>query len=149
MNWYAPIEQKILTWRKFRQTLQAEKDLDSALLQVQQWWLTSPIRTVSLLTDEHTRWPSPWQLFDNLSYCDLTRALGMFYTCALCPEIKQYPIRLRIMYNAAGERLSIVDISDGKYILNFNEHKLVNTNSISSEYQPTVVFIPQDFRTLE
>jgi len=73
----------------------------------------------------------------------------MFYTCALCPEIKQYPIRLRIMYNAAGERLSIVDISDGKYILNFNEHKLVNTNSISSEYQSSAVFVPQDFRTLE
>lgn len=149
MYWYAPIEQKILTWRKFRQTLQAEKNLAEALIQVQQWWLAAPTRKVSLLNADHSRWPSPWQLFDNLSYCDLSKALGMFYTCALCPEIKQYPIRLQIMYNLAGERVSIVDLDDGKYILNFNEQRLVNTDSISTEYQSSAVFTPQDFRTLE
>jgi len=149
MYWYAPIEQKILTWRKFRQDLQTEPDLEQALVQIQQWWLTAPTRKVSLLSDDHSRWPSPWQLFDNLSYCDLSKALGMFYTCALCPAIKQHLIRLRIMYNPGGERVSIVDVDDGKYILNFNEQRLVNTNSISSEYQSSAVFVPQDFRTLE
>ena len=149
MHWYAPIEQKILTWRKFRQDLQTEPDLEQALVQVQHWWLTAPTRKVSLLNDDHNRWPSPWQLFDNLSYCDLSKALGMFYTCALCPAIKQHLIRLRIMYNPGGERVSIVDADDGKYILNFNEQRLVNTNSISSEYQSSAVFVPQDFRTLE
>ena len=149
MHWYLPIEQKILTWRGFRQSLQTEQNLSESLLQIQQWWLTAPIRRVSLLNDDHARWPSPWQLFDNLSYCDLSRCLGMFYTCALCPEIKQHPITLRILYSAEGERVSIVDVDDGKYILNFNEQKLVNTSSISSEYQSAVVFVPQDFRTLE
>lgn len=149
MHWYAPIEQKILTWRKFRQDLQTEPELEQALVQVQQWWLTAPVRRVSLLNDDASRWPSPWQLFDNLSYCDLSRALGMFYTCALCPVIRQHPLQLRILYNPAGERVSIVDLDQGKYILNFNEFSLVNTDSISSEYQPSAVFVPQDFRTLE
>jgi hypothetical protein len=123
--------------------------MEYRLLTVQQWWLNAPTRRVSLLNDDHTRWPSPWQIFDNLSYCDLTKALGMFYTCALCPDIRKHGVRLKLLYNIAGERVSIVDIDNGKYVLNFNDEQIVNTDSISIEYQLSTELIPENFKTLE
>lgn len=148
MYWYGPIEQKILTWRRFRQSLQPEQNLSESLLQIQQWWLTAPVRRVSLLNDDAGRWPSPWQLFDNLSYCDLSRALGMFYTCALCPVIRQHHLQLRILYNPAGERVSIVDLDQGKYILNFDLQNTTGVQINSDGYQILSRYYPTDFKSL-
>ena len=146
MHWYQPIEQRIIDWRKFRQSLTGD-DIPSDLLAVQQFWYTSPWRKLSQLREDHNSWPTPWNLLESMSYCDLARALGMFYTIKLSPALGHLDANLVILDGVA-DRASIVEIDQGKYILNFNPDKLVNTSCISSEYCQRRVYTPNDFKTL-
>jgi hypothetical protein len=146
MFWYEPIEQKIVQWRRWRQTLPVE--IDPCLAQIQQFWHTTPTRTVSKLSDAMETWPDPWQLFNNLSYCERSRALGMFYTVCLTPQCAQLKPELHLMYDSVGERFTIVSLDSGRYILNFNSQTVVNTQSISAEYQLLTRYYPTDFKSL-
>lgn len=146
MFWFDPIEQKIVQWRRWRQTLPT--DVPECLDQVQKFWYTSPLRKVSKLTDSPDTWPDPWQLFDNMSYCERMRALGMFYSVCLIPNCLLLKPELHLMYDSVGDRFTIVTLNSGKYVLNFNPQTVVNTESISTEYQLLSRYYPTDFKSL-
>jgi len=146
MFWFEPIEQKIIHWRRWRKNLPA--DVELCLDQVQQFWYSAPTRKLSKLTDSLESWPDPWQLFDNMSYCERTKALGMFYTVCLLPHCVQLKPELHLMYDSVGDRFTIVSLDLGRYILNFNPQTVVNTQSISAEYQLLTRYYPSDFKSL-
>jgi hypothetical protein len=147
MHWYQSIEQKILSWRAFRNGLTGQNPLED-LLAVQQFWYGSPWRKVSLLRDDHESWPDPWHLLESPSFCDLSRSLGMFYTINLSPGLKHLDAQLIVLYSVDGERTGIVEIDQGKYILNFNPDQLVNTDSVNKEFNQRMVFTTKDFKAL-
>ena len=147
MHWYQPLDQRILEWRHWRRSLPT--DLAPCLLEIQNWWRTSPWRKVSQLSDDISQWPTPWTLFDNMSYCDGKRALGMFYTMCLIPQLRALKPEIWIMYTAQGERAVIAVLDQGKYVLNFASDKIVNIQNLGDEFQQVLKYYPEDFKTLE
>jgi hypothetical protein len=143
-NWYTDPETKVIEWRRFRNSLQGVDDL----IDVQKFWYSAPYKKVSQLHDENDSWPTPWTLFNNMSYCDLSKALGMFYTISLAPKLSKLPLQLNLMHTFEGERICVVSVDNGKYILNFNKEKIINTNNIDDEWQLTSKFVKTDFPLL-
>ena len=147
MNWFDPIEQRIVNWRRWRQTLSSVNSADS-LLDVQNFWYSAPLRKVSKLNDQIETWPDPWRLLDNMSYCERMKALGMFYTTALVPHLLLLKPELHLMYDSVGDRFTVVSLDSGRYVLNFNPNSVVNTQSINTEYQILARYYPTDFKSL-
>jgi len=145
MNWYQDVELRITEWRKFRNELQSTEDL----IDVQKLWYSAPYKKVSPLLDENDNWPTPWTIFNNMSYCDLAKALGMFYTIALAPKLSKLPLQLNLMHTFEGERICVVSVDNGKFVLNFNKEKIINTSMISDEYQLTTKYVKTDFKLLK
>lgn len=146
MFWFEPIEQKIVQWRRWRQQLAQE--IPSCLQQIQDFWYSAPTRKISKLTDSPESWPDPWKLFDNMSYCERMKALGMFYTVCLTPRCVLLKPELHLMYDSVGDRFTVVTLDSGNYVLNFNPQTLVNTQSISTEYQILARYYSTDFKSL-
>ena len=65
MNWYQPLDKRIMEWRRWR--LQLPEDTAAAMLEIQEFWKTATIKKVTKLTDDQAMWPSPWALFDTHS----------------------------------------------------------------------------------
>lgn len=147
MNWYQPQDKLILDWRHWRTAL--PQDPADALLEIQNFWYSAPWRKNSRVSDDAVTWPSPWQLFNNISYCERLRALGMFYTICLTPPLRALNPMLILNYDSVGDRVTSVIVDGGRWILNVDPGKLVNTASISKEYQQLYKYLPQDFTTLE
>lgn len=147
MNWYQPLDKRILDWRHWRLALPT--DLEPCLLEIQQWWRSNPCRKVTKLEDDISQWPTPWTIFDNFSYCDGLRSLGMFYTMCLVPHLRALNPEIWIMYTSVGERVIIAVLDQGKYVLNFAEDKIVNIQSVNNEFQQVLKYLPEDFKTLE
>ena len=145
MFWYQPIEQRIIHWRNWRKNLPA--DIPSSLQIIQEFWNSAPSRTNSRLSDSAESWPDPWRLFDNLSYCERLKALGMFYTVCLTSQFATLNPELQLMYDSVGDRFTLISLDSGNYILNFIPHTVVNTQSISSEYQLLARYRPTDFKS--
>lgn len=146
MNWYQPLDQRIVDWRHWRQTLPVE--VPEALAEIHRFWYTAPFRKKSLFTDDHASWPSPWALFDTMSYCDIMRGLGMFYSICLHPVLGRLQPEFRIYYEATGDRIPVVLIPSTGQVLNFNPDQIVNLQDISAEYQCASKFVPSDFSFL-
>ena len=147
MHWYQPLDQRILAWRHWRQSLPQE--LEPCLLEIQRWWCASPWRKVSKLSDDISQWPTPWTLFDNMSYCDGMRALGMFYTLCLIPHLRALGPEIWVMYTPDGERAVIAVLDQKKYVLNLDPSSVVNIQHLAGECQQVLKYRPEDFRKLE
>lgn len=145
INWYAPLEDKILSWRNWRKTI--SQDPLTAATEIQQFWLASPWKLQSKYTDDIKMWPDAWKIFDNISYCDFLRGLGMFYTLCVCPQFAQHIIKLETRYTQCGDRLTLPVIDD--VVLNFNEVGVIPASRISNEYQKGLVYTPEDFSFLK
>jgi hypothetical protein len=148
MNWYQPLEERIRCWRQWRQQL--PQDLEASLLQIQSWWMQAPWRKNTKLTDDHLTWPTPWSLFDTHSYCDHMRALGMFYTLCLVPDLRKHGPELWIFYDDQGTRQVRAVLDQGKYALNASVDQIVNMSAVATEPETHQLsrYYPQDFKAL-
>ena len=116
-------ENRILAWRDFRKTLHAwPGDLEA----VATAWAQAPIRNY-LTQDEPEKWPDPWQMIADNVYCDITVALGMFYTLyhSTYPQkdsLRMVGYRLR----SAHKEFNLVLCEGEKYVLNYELGRVVN-----------------------
>jgi hypothetical protein len=147
MNWYQPIEQRILCWRRWRQSLDTD-NIEICAQHIQDFWYSSPWRKNSKLSDQPETWPDPWQLFNTMSYCERMRALGMFYTVSLIPQLRLLNPELHLLYDSVGERFTTVSLDSGRCVLNFSTLTVINNQSIGAEYQLLSRYYPTDFKSL-
>ena len=99
--------------------------LEDCLAAVNSWWVRVPINSRYLHWDDSDRWPTPWELLNDNIFCDVARALGMLYTLAIIdrPDISELS-----MFQTDEDNL--VQINNGKYILNWGDGQVVNINSV-------------------
>jgi len=83
-----------------------------------------------LAPDQISNWPNPWQLITDNLYCDLSIALGMYYSLALLDHPKITDLRLQV-YKVPEGWLNLSSINQGKYVLNYNHGKVVNNSQLS------------------
>jgi hypothetical protein len=121
--WPKNFDQRLSSWYSLRQSAQI-LPLEQALFSINSWWSQSPWQPYYLHWDDYLTWPDPWQLLSDNVYCDLARALGMFYTITML-ERKDMATASLIL-NKDGSNL--VQVMKEKYILNWSPDSVVNTS---------------------
>ena len=131
-NWFSGrSEQRIINWRRYRQNLQ-----ENHAAMVAQDWAQCPVITHYLIPDNAENWPDPWQLISAGMYCDVARALGMFYTLYYSDYRHRDSMMLQCIKDQENHQfLNLVILPEEKYMLNYNLGGIVNTSTIDSKVQ--------------
>jgi len=122
-------DNRILSWRAWRDELE-EKSLDEVAEIVAADWAKVPTVMHYLAPDQISDWPNPWQLITDSLYCNLSIALGMYYSLALLDHPRITDLRLQV-YKIPEGWLNLSLINQGKYVLNYNHGNVVNTSQLS------------------
>lgn len=126
------MDKKLLEWRKFRLEL-SNYDLKTALSTINSYWQRAPFTPYYLDHNDISSWPDPWTLINENIFCDLARALSMYYTVCFSEHKKDNTVELCV-YKCMPTRYeyNLVLVNDGKYILNYSD-ELVNKNELQQE----------------
>lgn len=142
-NWFTgKADTKILEWRSYRRSI-----ANDHLQIVARDWAKCPIIPNYLEYDDARHWPDPWTLITEGNYCDLGRALGMFYTL----YYTSYPFRDTMTIEVYKDRenheyLNLVKCENGLYTLNYSLGQVVNNLTVS----PTAELINSvNYKTLK
>jgi len=126
-------EDRLASWRDFRETLEAHSDPLQAVID---FYYGAP--SVSIHTDPWTKsmWPDPWQLVNENQYDDFCRVLGMCYSLQLTERFKGSSFEIHICTdNTTSSTHYLLFVDD--YVINWNEesyvHKTVLPESLMSQ----------------
>lgn len=137
---------RILKWRQWRNSL-TTLNLESCLKEISLTWAKAPLVNHYLIPDDIVDWPDPWNLINDNIYCDLSIALGMFYTLSLCdnPNITDN-IRIEI-YKSNNDWINLCSIDNGLYMLNYIPSSIVNKSTIPNLGNPIFSYSKIDLQT--
>lgn len=132
-----PVDDRILAWRKWRNSLESLPEED-VIKCVAETWARVPTVLHYLVPDQVNTWPNPWQLITDNVYCDLGICLGMYYTLALIESPKITNLTIQI-YRTPEGWLNLSSVDYGKYVLNYNHGAVVNNSCVNKD-QLNLVF---------
>jgi len=122
--WPVIFEDRLREWRQLRDNV-ASSPGDVGLMAINDWWFKAPMVNRHLSWDNCHKWPGPWDLLAEDTWCDLARALGMLYTITMHPQ-NQFTTSL-----AQTSLGNLVLVEHGKYILNWAPGQILNRQSIN------------------
>ena len=135
-------QERILNWREFRLQL---KNWPESIDTVAQIWSKAPITNNYLVYDDPKHWPDAWQLINDGIFCDISIALGMFYTLYYSSyphkdtmQIEHYDIPPK------HQTLNLVSLEQGKYMLNYHHGRSVNILSLNLTGGPMHIVTDKD-----
>jgi len=120
--WPVQFERRLAAWNQLRE-ITFDQDLPDALQSINLWWHQTPWCPYHLHWDDQNTWPDPWQLLSDNVYCDLARALGIMYTIVLSDRLDLTDSS--IIETESG---NLVQVNQGKYILNWGRDIVLNTS---------------------
>jgi hypothetical protein len=121
--WHADFATRLESWN-FLRTQTQTLPIESALLAINDWWLSAPWHAYHLHWDDVAEWPDPWQLLSDNVYCDVAKGLGILYTITLLD--RKDLTSASLVLTDQGYNLVLLDQT--KYILNWEKNTIVNTN---------------------
>ena len=129
--WKLETSERIARWRAFRKSLDV-LTFDQALEQVAEKWAHCPFNPYYLEIDDVANWPSAWDLISENYYCDLAKSLGMLYTVQLTKHGIGSDPEIRVYYDPSTQyTYNLAVFHQGKYMLNYRDGEIVNTESIN------------------
>ena len=120
--WPKTFAERLASWSNLRcqcKTMTAHDAVNA----INSWWFDAPWCPYHLHWDDRANWPDPWQLLDDNLYCSVARGLGIMYTIAL---LEREDLQDSVLVEVDGDNLVLV--SQGKYILNWDQDTVVNIN---------------------
>jgi hypothetical protein len=120
--WHTQFERRLESWHDLRRQSCSQDPL-TLLQNINSWWHQTPWCPYHLHWDDRDTWPDPWQLLSDNIYCDLARALGIMYTIVLTERTD--------LCNSSiiqTETANLVQVDQGKYILNWGRDIVLNTS---------------------
>ena len=130
--WNLRVNDRLTQWKEFRHRL-SDLPIDRAVVQLNELWSTAPYVTYYLGPDAPDTWPDPWTLLAENYYCDVAKALGIIYTIYFTGH-RCEDIELHVYYNYEKKvRSNVAYLAQGKYILNYWPHEIVNTKQIQDD----------------
>lgn len=143
--WKLTAPERLERWKRFRHAM-GEMEFATALDATADLWGTAPFVPYYLDHDQPDQWPDPWLLLTENYYCDLAHALGIVYTIHLS-EHSGHDIQLRVFLDPETRRqYNLVWIDQGKYVLNFQHHEVVNKQSIPDTLKNIVDYTSTDLK---
>ena len=131
--WKLETSERIARWRDFRKSLD-DLPLANAVQAVAEFWHNCPYQPYYLDPADPESWPTAWDLIAENYYCDVAKALGMLYTICLTQHGATLAAEIHI-YNdpETGYVYCLPVLSEGKYVINFIDSKIVNIESINKK----------------
>jgi hypothetical protein len=126
MIWQQSYEKRVAAWQAMRSEIQT-LPFEQMLQTCNNWWYTAPLYSRWLWYEDYSNWPNPWELLEENKICELSRALGMVYTLLLIDEQLVHQISIDYTGNEF-----IVNVENGKYILNWSDEKIVSITSLET-----------------
>jgi hypothetical protein len=120
--WSLTFDQRLLSWNRLKSQCK-DCELETALSNINDWWMNSPWSPYYLHWDDKEIWPDPWQLLNDNIFCDLARGLGILYTIVLLERSD-----ISDCYLVEYQNDNLVLINNEKYILNSSSETIVNNN---------------------
>jgi hypothetical protein len=130
-------ESKIISWRDFRNQLTNwPEDIEL----VAKKWALAPQVNNYLSFDNSNYWPDAWSLINDGMFCDISIALGVFYTLYYSNYDKKETIQIE-HYQLPKEHqtLNLVSLEGGKYMLNYHVGRPVNI--LQLDFLPTPRYV--------
>jgi len=117
-------ESKLLSWREFRSNLNSwPYDVNN----VAKMWGQAPISNNYLTYENSKKWPDAWTLISDSVFCDISIALGMFYTLYYSSYDEKDTMQIEHYQLSKQHRtLNLVSLEGGKYMLNYHVGRPVN-----------------------
>ena len=140
-------DNRIISYRNWRLELE-ELPLEEQLNKIAHDWAYVPRSMHYLTPDDPDTWPTPWELIHDNIYCDLSVCLGMFYTAILLGKTDIEKARL-LVYNSKSNWINLSSFEDGKYILNWNQREVVNTEHVPAQEELKYVYSVEDIPALK
>lgn len=135
-------EQRILLWRDFRVKLNSwPEDIET----VCKFWSKAPLVNNYLTYDNVAEWPDAWTLLNDGLFCDISIALGIFYTLYYSSYSLKDQMQLQ-HYHCVDQHkyLNLVSLEGGKYMLNYHHDRSVNILSIKDLPDPKLILTSKD-----
>jgi len=126
--WGSTFEQRLAAWTALRDRVR-DLPTSNALDEINAWWQRTPWCAYHLHWDDRPDWPDPWQLLSDNIYCDLARGLGILYTITVLDRDDIQDAEL-----IETEQGNLVQVQDGKYILNWGTDLELNTRLQQSKH---------------
>ena len=135
-------EAKLLSWREFRTNLNSWPD-DINL--VATTWAKAPISHNYLTYENTQKWPDAWTLINDSVFCDISIALGMFYTLYYSSYDKKETMQIEhYQLLEQHQTLNLLSLEGGKYMLNYHVGRPVNILSLDLPLTPKYVVTTKD-----
>jgi len=115
-------EDRLRTWREFRDTLETSK---TPVDDVAQFWAKTPYNSKVLDPFYKDSWPDPWKLVINNRYDLLAITLGMCYTLTLTARFKECKCEI-YMSVVPGDDPRFMSVINNEHVLNLH-HGAVTT----------------------
>lgn len=130
--WNLRVNDRLAEWKNFRHKL-SDLPLDRAVQELNAMWSSAPYVNHYLDPSDPTQWPDPWTLLAENYYCDVAKALGILYTIYFTSH-KNTALELRVYYDYKDkERYSVAYLDQGKYVLNYWPHEIINTELVEEK----------------
>ena len=130
--WNLRVSDRLAEWKDIRHKI-SDMPLPRALEEVNLMWSTAPFVTYYLDPSDPNNWPDPWTLLAENYWCEVAKSLGIIYTIYFSSH-KNVPIEYNIYYDHNDKtRYNLVQIDNGKYILNCYPFEIVNTEHIETK----------------
>ena len=129
--WTDGPEERLLSWREFREYI-SKLSKEEAILETAQLWSQAPISNQYLAADLNKDWPDPWQLIHYNHYDDISVTLGMVYTLTLADE-RFNDVEFIVLSDPGGAMLHTAWFENGKYIVNYEYNEVSTENDLYND----------------
>lgn len=119
-----PYETRLQSWYTLRADL-AQKPIDTTCAEIDHWWQQAPLVNHYLHPADIEKWPSPWELLLDNTFCPIARGLGMYYTLWLSGITD---IDFLLGKDDNDEDVSLITVDRAKYIMNWYPDSVISSN---------------------
>jgi hypothetical protein len=127
------VDDRLSVWASFRKSINTSND---PLQDVAHFWLSAPFTVHNHHIDPYYQasWPTPWEIIVKNRYDDFTKAVMIGYTLLFTDRFKDSNIQIKTLVDTEGKRLYNVVYVDEKWVLNYDDDRVMLTSNIPSLY---------------
>jgi hypothetical protein len=127
------VDDRLSVWASFRKSINTSND---PLQDVAHFWLSAPFTVHNHHIDPYYQasWPTPWEIIVKNRYDDFTKAVMIGYTLLFTDRFKDSNIQIKTLVDTEGKRLYNVVYIDEKWVLNYDDDRVMLSSNIPSLY---------------
>ena len=128
------LDDRLSAWANFRLTIETSSN---PLQDVVDFWSLAPFTALNHNIDPYYQasWPTPWEIISENKYDDFTKAVMMGYTIMLTERFANSQIQIKTLVDTSGRKLYNSVYVDDKWVLNYEDLKVVPADNIPSLYR--------------